>query len=57
MTGKASKEMELARAAYQRSGGTLSVKQLAQRYKLAPSTIYRAKWWTGRKTKTKTDNK
>lgn len=55
MTGKASKEMELARAAYQRSGGTLSVKQLAQRYKLAPSTIYRATWWTGRKTKT--DNK
>jgi hypothetical protein len=45
MPGRPSKAQELAQAAYERSGRTLSAKKLADRYKLAPSTIYRAKWF------------
>lgn len=45
MSGKPSKESELARLAYERSGGKLTPAELAKRYKLAPSTIYRATWF------------
>lgn len=45
MTGRPSKESELARLAYERSGGKLKPAELAKRYKLALSTIYRATWF------------
>lgn len=46
MSGKPSTANDKARAAFERSGGTLSAKELARRYKLALSTIYRAAWFT-----------
>lgn len=45
MAGKPSTANDKARAAFERSGCTLSAKELARRYKLALSTIYRAKWF------------
>lgn len=45
MSGKPSTANDKARTAYERSGSTLSAKELARRYKLAPSTIYRAAWF------------
>lgn len=45
MSGKPSTANDKARAAFERSGCTLSAKELSRRYKLALSTIYRAAWF------------
>lgn len=45
MSGQPSIGSEKARLAYVKSGGKLTPKELAKRFKLAPSTIYRSKWF------------
>lgn len=49
MAGRASKATEQAKAAFEKSGGTLKVLELCHRFKLAPSTIYRTAWWKQRR--------
>lgn len=45
MAGRPSAANDKARAAFERSGGTLSAKELSKRHGLVLSTIYRAKWF------------
>lgn len=45
MSRKISHESEMARKAYEKSGQTMSAKDLAKKYGVALTTIYRAPWW------------
>lgn len=45
MSGRPSKASELAKSAYEKSGFSMTAKELSKKYKLSLTTIYRAPWW------------
>lgn len=56
MSGKPSKENQQAKTAYEKSlaaGKPMTVLELSQKFKIAPSTIYRAKWYQTAQVKEK----
>lgn len=52
MAGRRTEAHDKAKAAFEKSGRTLTAKELAKRFGLATSTIYSTTWFTKRPKKT-----